>query len=97
MPPRDAVKLSVELPVVKDERDANFVTMEVNKAILELRRNGGGPVHINMFTTYSRDFSVKELPAVRVMKRIQAWDEMPILPNGKICVYVGSHVHFTSA
>ena len=94
-PPRDAVKLSVELPVIKDERDANFVTMEANKAILELRRNGGGPVHINMFTTYSRDFSVKELPTVRVMKRIQAWDEMPVLPNGKICVYVGSHVHLT--
>lgn len=94
-PPRDAVKLSVELPLIKDERDAAFVTMEANKAILELRRNGGGPVHINMFTTYSRDFSVKELPAVRVMKRIQAWDEMPVLPNGKICVYAGSHVHFT--
>lgn len=94
-PPRDAVKLSVELPLIKDERDAAFVTMEANKAILELRRNGGGPVHINMFTTYSRDFSVKELPSVRVMKRIQAWDEMPVLPNGKICVYVGSHVHFT--
>lgn len=93
--PNDIAKLSVELPVVKDVRDEAFVTMEANKAILELRRNGGGPVHINMFTTYSRDFSVKELPAVRVMKRIQAWDEMPVLPNGKICVYVGSHVHFT--
>lgn len=93
--PNDIAKLSVELPVVKDARDEAFVTMEANKAILELRRNGGGPVHINMFTTYSRDFSVKELPAVRVMKRIQAWDEMPVLPNGKICVYVGSHVHFT--
>ena len=93
--PNDIAKLSVELPVVKDTRDEAFVTMEANKAILELRRNGGGPVHINMFTTYSRDFSVKELPAVRVMKRIQAWDEMPVLPNGKICVYVGSHVHFT--
>lgn len=93
--PNDIAKLSVELPVVKDARDEAFVTMEANKAVLELRRNGGGPVHINMFTTYSRDFSVKELPAVRVMKRIQAWDEMPVLPNGKICVYVGSHVHFT--
>ena len=93
--PNDIAKLSVELPVVNDARDEAFVTMEANKAILELRRNGGGPVHINMFTTYSRDFSVKELPAVRVMKRIQAWDEMPVLPNGKICVYVGSHVHFT--
>ncbi len=94
-PPHDAVRLSVELPVVKDERDEAFVTMEANKAILELRRNGGGPVHINMFTTYSKDFSVKELPSVRVMKRIQAWDTMPEIPQGNICVYVGSHVHFT--
>lgn len=94
-PPHDAVKLSVELPVVKDDRDEAFVMMEANKAILELRRNGGGPVHINMFTTYSRDFSVKELPPVRVMKRVQAWEEMPQMPKGKICLYVGSHVHFT--
>lgn len=94
-PPHDTVKLSVELPVVKDERDEAFVTMEANKAILELRRNGGGPVHINMFTTYSRDFSVKELPPVRAMRRIQAWDTMPEMPKGNICVYVGSHVHFT--
>lgn len=94
-PPHDAVKLSIELPVVKDSRDEEFVVMEANKAILELRRNGGGPVHINMFTTYSRDFSIKELPPVRVMKRVQAWDDMPQMPQGNICVYVGSHVHFT--
>ena len=93
--PNDIARLSVELPVVKDERDEAYVTMEANKAILELRRNGGGPVHINMFTTYSRDFSVKELPPVRVMKRVQAWDEMPEILQGKICIYVGSHVHFT--
>lgn len=93
--PNDVARLSVELPVVKDARDEAYVTMEANKAILELRRNGGGPVHINIFTTYSRDFSVKELPPVRVMKRIQAWDTMPELPNGSICIYVGSHVHFS--
>lgn len=93
--PNDVAKLSVELPVIRDERDEAFVTMEANKAILELRRNGGGPVHINMFTTYSRDFSVKELPPVRIMKRIQAWDDMPEITQSNICVYVGSHVHFT--
>ncbi len=92
----DIARLSVELPVIKDERDEAFVTMEANKAILELRRNGNGPVHINMFTTYSQDFSVKELPPVRVMKRVQAWDTMPEMPKGNICVYVGSHVHFTT-
>lgn len=54
--PNDIARLSVELPVVKDCRDEDYVVMEVNKAMLELRRNGGGPVHINLITTYSRDF-----------------------------------------
>lgn len=93
--PKDLVKLSVELPVVKDSRDESFVTVEANKAILELFKDGGGPVHINLFTVYSRDFSVKELPNVRVMKRYQAWDELPELPLGKIAVYVGVHRTFS--
>lgn len=91
----DVALLSVELPVVKDARDEAYVEMEANKAILELRRKGGGPVHINMFTTYSRDFSIKKLPPVRVMRRFFAWDELPEIPKGDICVYVGSHKTFT--
>ena len=51
--PNDIANLSVELPVVKDDRDRDFVVMETNKAMLELRRNGGGPVHINIMTTYN--------------------------------------------
>ena len=93
--PNDIARLSVELPVVKDCRDEDYVVMEVNKAMLELRRNGGGPVHINLITTYSRDFSVKELPHVKVMRRFQAWDELPVLPEGRIGIYVGSHTHFS--
>lgn len=93
--PYDIAKISVELPVIKDKRDENYVVMEANKAILELRRNGGGPAHINIFTTYSRDFSVKELPVVRAMRRVQAWDDFPELPVGRIGVYVGSHACFS--
>ena len=92
----DVVKFATELPVIKDSRDEAFVTMEVNKAILELFRNGGGPVHINLYTTYSRDFSIKKLPEVRKISRYFAWDELPQLPIGKkIAVYVGSHRCFT--
>jgi len=93
--PNDIAQISVELPVVKDERDEAYVTMEANKAILELRRNGGGPAHINIFTTYSTDFSVRELPPVRAFKRYQAWDRLPQMSSGKVCVYVGSHIRFT--
>lgn len=94
--PKDVAKISVELPIVKDQRDESYATIEANKAILELRRNGGGPVHINLITTYSKDFSIKELPNVRVICRYQAWDMLPEIPCGKIGVYVGSHVQFTT-
>lgn len=93
--PKDIVNISIDLPIVKDERDEIYVTREVNKAILELSRNGGGPVHINITTIYSRDFSVKELPVVRVMRRYCAWDELPVMPKGRIGVFVGSHMRFS--
>lgn len=94
--PNDVARLSVELPVVRDERDEAFALIEANRAILELRRGGGGPVHINIFTTYSRDFSVKALPAVRAIRRYQAWDELPQLP-ARVAVFVGCHVRFSPA
>ena len=93
--PYDIVKISVELPIIKDDRDEEYVERETNKAILELRRNGGGPAHINLITTYSRDFSVRELPPVRAMRRFQAWEKFPEMPKGKIAVYVGSHNRFS--
>lgn len=93
--PHDTAKYSVELPVIKDDRDEEYVEREANKAILELRRNGGGPAHINLITTYSRDFSVRELPPVRAMRRFQAWEKLPEMSKGKIAVYVGSHNRFS--
>lgn len=93
--PHDIAKLSVELPVVRDDREEAFVEIEANKAVLELTRNGGGPVHINLYTTYSTDFSVKQLPIVKVIHRYMAWDELPELPSGRIVVFVGSHCRFT--
>lgn len=95
--PNDIAKYSAELPIIRDGRDEAYVTMEANKAILELSRNGGGPVHINLITSYSRDFSVKELPVARVMRRFYAWDELPDLPQGRIGVYVGSHNRFSKS
>lgn len=94
--PNDIACLSVELPVVKDERDEAFDVMEANKAILELYRNGCGPVHINLFTTYSTNFNIIELPEVRCFNRYFAWDKLPEINKGKIGVYVGSHDKFST-
>ena len=92
---KDVARLSVCLPVVKDENDAWACELKVNQALLALKRHGGGPVHINLETFYSRDFSVKQLPEVRVIDRITFHDEFPVLPDGHVAVFVGSHKVWT--
>ncbi len=93
--PNDIVKLSVEVPFVTNDREEFLATIEANKAIQELKRNGGGPVHINLYTRYSTDFSVKELPAARIIKRYEYNDDLPPIPDGKIAIAVGSHARFS--
>ena len=93
--PYDIAKLNVEAVYVKDERDEHYCTIEVNKAILECKRHGGGPVHINLFTRYSRNFTVKELPPVQIIRRYTAFDMLPELPAGRIAVFVGAHRLFS--
>lgn len=93
--PYDMVKLSVEAVYVRDKRDDHYCAMEVNKAILECRRHGGGPVHINLFTQYSTDFTVKELPAVQVIRRYTPFDTLPALPFGRTAVFIGAHKPFS--
>lgn len=94
--PKDTVKLSVSLPTVKDSEDVWECEMKVNQAILELKRAGGGPVHINLPTTYTKPYTTKELPTYRVIDRITVNSEFPKL-SGKIAVFVGSHKKWSNA
>lgn len=88
---KDVAKLSVNLPVVKDENDFWECEVKVNQALGELTRHGGGPAHINLPTTYSKNFAKKELPKVRMIKRITINDEFPDIGSGRIVVLIGSH------
>lgn len=93
--PNDIVRFSTALPIIKDADDYWDCEIKANKAILELFRHGGGPVHINLPTTYSRNFNVETLPDVRMINRITYNSEYPELPNGRIAIFVGSHKTFT--
>ena len=95
--PNDIAMESVTIPMVKDKEDERYCEIETNKAILALRLNGGGPAHINMYTKYSRNFAVKELPQVNAVYRHTAFDkEWPNIPqDGKIVVRIGSHANFS--
>lgn len=92
--PNDTHRLSVELPIVKDDDDWWECEVKVNQAILELKRGGGGPVHINLPTRYSRSYETKTLPICRVMNRFTVTDKLPEL-KGRVAVFIGAHREFT--
>lgn len=95
--PNDISMESVTIPMVKDKEDERFCEIEANKAMLALTLNGGGPAHINLYTKYSKDFSVKEIPHVNAIYRHNVFDEdLPDIPReGKIVVFVGAHTDFS--
>lgn len=92
----DIAKLSIQAPTVHTEEDRWALNVQINRALLELRRHGGGPVHINLITEYGRDFTTRELPEARVIKRICYGDELPPIPEGRIAIFVGAHLRWTN-
>lgn len=95
-PPKDTVVLSVTCPLVKDAPTRRFCEREVNHAILELSRHGGGPVHINLETRYPLRFDAPALPPVRKITRHFIDGEWPELDNNlNIAVWIGEHNVFT--
>lgn len=95
--PNDIAMESVTIPMVKDKEDERFCEIEANKAILALKLNGGGPAHINLYTRYSQDFSVTEIPHVNAIFRHTVFDQkLPEIPqNGRIIIFVGAHADFS--
>lgn len=90
--PKDSMRRKINLPVIKDEGDVKQSEFLINTAILELKRCGGGPVHVNMPWGGAKfDFSVRELPKVRVIRRYTLDDVLPELKAGRVAVVCGTH------
>lgn len=96
-PPTDAVVRTFNLETIKDKDDEWNCTIKANEAISYLTKFGGGTVHINLVTSYSRDFSIKTLPTTKRIRRIDFNSEFPVLPKGKIGIFVGSHLRFSDS
>ncbi len=95
--PNDVIIHREYISTVKDEEDEFFCQLKLNIALNALMWHGGGPVHLNLQTQYSRDFSVETLPEVRRIKRFSYKDveSLPEVPSGRIGIFVGSHSTFT--
>jgi 2-succinyl-5-enolpyruvyl-6-hydroxy-3-cyclohexene-1-carboxylate synthase len=95
--PNDVARVSVSLPIVNDEADIWECEMKVNTAILELKRHGGGPAHINLPTTYSKSYCVQNLPKFRKIDRINIDGPFPLLPMSRIAIFIGSKSAMTES
>ncbi len=93
----DVAKLRVQLPAIKDAMDEWACEIKANEALLALKHHGAGPVHVNLETTYSDDFSVRVLPVARVIERVLPEHALPELPAGKIGIFVGAHSKWSAA
>ena len=89
--PKDACVCSEHLQIIKDDEDLWNCTIKINRAILALRQHGGGPAHINLPTTYSKNFSVLDLPKVRKIGRFYFHDRLPEITHKKIAIFIGTH------
>lgn len=88
----DVVKLSVDIPTIDSQEDEWANNVKLNRALLETMHNGGGPVHINLATSYNGAFSVKKLPKARAIYRILRTSNMPSLQHIKrVAIFVGTH------
>ena len=92
----DVEKLSVQIPTIHDAEDEWAYNVMLNKAMLELTHNVGGPVHINLTTTYSKVYDTEKLPNERVIHRYCVEDVLPEIPAGKIGIIVGAHKKWTT-
>lgn len=87
----DIAKLSVELPNIKDGEDEWHCNINANKALIKLKEESGGPVHINLVTSFSNDFSVKKLPPARVIRKYKKINDSINLEKEKIAIFCGAH------
>ena len=92
-PPKDIARTSLFLPIPRDNDELSAYIVKLNAALLELKRDGGGPVHINLETSFSKDFSVKTLPDFPMIRRIFPRDKFPSpkLFGKNVAIMVGSH------
>lgn len=90
--PNDIAMESVHAQAINTPLDELDVTNKINKAVLGLFRNGGGPCHINLETQYKSDFSVKQISAVRCVKLYDTTSKLPEIKNDiKVGIFVGAH------
>ena len=93
--PNDIVIRSENLQQIRTEEDEWDCTIKINKVFSSLYRHGGGPVHLNVETIVSRDYSITELPKIKKIDRFFIGQKLPGISANRVAVFVGSHHRWT--
>lgn len=89
--PRDSVKSLFFVPVIKHDDDRKHCENIINRAIIDLFKNGTGPVLLNVEIEYTTNFEQKKLPNINPVKFYTVYDSLPKIQNLKTAIFVGSH------
>ena len=91
----DIAVYQTRIPMVYTVEDEWFCGIEINKALIALTKKDCGPVHIDLETDYSTDYSVEKLPEIVKIDYYDNDSEFPYIDcNCKIAICIGSHMKF---
>ena len=90
--PKDTVVYSSFINRITGKNIEWYNRVEINKSMIKLLQHGGGPVLINLFAGAGESFGTDELPKTKAIKLYSYIDNMPSMPNGKIAIFIGSHI-----
>lgn len=92
--PNDLFIAGEQIQWIKDKMDYWDCENKINKVLLACKRNGGGPVHLNL---QNNAFFIETVDQTkcRVIERYTAEDELPQMPLGRIGIFISSHKKFT--
>jgi 2-succinyl-5-enolpyruvyl-6-hydroxy-3-cyclohexene-1-carboxylate synthase len=92
--PSDILVDGEHLQTIRDHDDKWDCEYKINKALLALKRHGGGPVHFNVeITTHA--YTTSSLPQVHIIHRITQNDVFPKVEGRKVGIFIGAHRKFS--
>ena len=91
----DLVVDSYQLNSIYSKEDENIAVTNINYLLHNLCDNNCGPLHINLATNYSFNFSIKKLPDYKKILFFDSKSSLPKISNGKIGIFIGNHKPFS--
>ena len=92
--PKDTVRYSAYVNKIGSDKDEQHNTTIINRALIELKRHGGGPVLINIDAS-PRGFDTEELPSVKAINYYNKEASFPAIEDVKTAIFVGAHTRMS--